>query len=298
MFSKKPTLLRLFQWITVVSFFVIALFLTHLVFDGRKKGEFQVSSRLLSIEEVKKPESSSRITLKHVKRLEFVHITKTAGTTIETRAAAVGVRWGACHFALSLIGSLCTVEDFAINYRTKGFDSLGHLKQSELPLELVGKTFAMTPWHVPHHWLMNDPFSDTKTFTIIRNPYDRVISEFYCNWFGYEGKDINNPEEMNKWIQEKITKEEYNNGHLLPQHYYIYNNRGEKVIDYVLPFEKLNVLFPKLMKKYNFHVDLGKIENSRNNKSKLTVHDLTQETIDILNVAYAKDFMLLDYPKQ
>ena len=67
-------------------------------------------------------------------------------------------------------------------------------------------THWSTPWHVPPHWLnwtdpsnttsaatttttttttSVNPYRNSKTFTIVRNPYDRIISEFYCKYFGF-----------------------------------------------------------------------------------------------------------------
>ena len=47
---------------------------------------------------------------------------------------------------------------------------------------------------------------------------------------------------MNEWIQRKIGNI-LNNGHLLPQYYYVYNNDGNKIMDNVLRFENLNEEF-------------------------------------------------------
>jgi Sulfotransferase family len=54
-------------------------------------------------------------------------------------------------------------------------------------LDDVQTTFEL--WHIPPSWLHPDhsPYhrNNTALFTIVRNPYDRFVSEFYCPHTGY-----------------------------------------------------------------------------------------------------------------
>lgn len=57
-------------------------------------------------------------------RLEFVHITKTGGSSIEVSAARVGIMWGFCHFHKSELFE-CLDPDL-VGYRTEYPNVLSH----------------------------------------------------------------------------------------------------------------------------------------------------------------------------
>jgi len=223
--------------------------------------------------------------------LELVHITKTGGTAIEEYGAKAGVKWGACHYG---VGSskkypLCASKDLNPH-------SYGPYDLMELPSEI--SPVHMMPWHTPLHWLKENPLEGAKTFAVVRNPYDRVVSEYYSKWDGHYqqvGGCDNHPQIMNDWIQQKVKACLSSNGHFLPQHYYIYNNKGQKVVNHILRFENLDEEFSKLMKQYSLQVPLGK-ELVRDKECTLTADDLSKETIDMINTFYAEDFSLLGYP--
>jgi len=220
----------------------------------------------------------------HVNTLEFIHITKTGGTAIELGGkSSIGIKWG------------------FLNYNVLERTNRGYFQGNELPKEFLKskiKNFVFIPWHIPPHWFIMNPYKDSMTFAVIRNPYERAVSEYYCKWEGYDGENNNNPKVMNHWIQQKATTFFNNSGHFLPQNYYIYNRKGEKMVDHILRYERLDAEFSDLMKKYSLNVKLLGKENVRAKLSKLTVADLTQETIDIINHQYSEDFSLLGYHKQ
>lgn len=134
------------------------------------------------------------------RRLEFVHITKTGGSAVEKAGAKLGIIWGACHY-MNITEVGCNQPD--IQYTAPNYQS-----------------YALTsPWHTPPKLLrvyVNEsqyPYDDADLFAIIRNPYDRVISEYYCPWLGFQAKyrkdtkhdkDPNDPAVMNQWVQKMI----------------------------------------------------------------------------------------------
>merc|ERR1712060_986086 len=86
--------------------------------------------------------------------------------------------------------------------------------------------------------------------------------------------------------------------HFLPQHLYVYNLQGEKIIDHVLRFENLDEEFSQLMKYYAINVTLGKKStNVRKSDSLLTTANLTQKTILMINKYFTDDFKLFNYTK-
>ena len=83
------------------------------------------------------------------KELKFIHITKTGGSSIEECAKKKGILFGV-HDPVYMNPPRCK-------------------------------------WH-PHHAIFTKlPIEVRRTydwFTVVRNPYDRIISEYYCKWGG------------------------------------------------------------------------------------------------------------------
>lgn len=43
--------------------------------------------------------------------------------------------------------------------------------------------YCRTPWHEPIIFLNENPYeSNSKLFTMVRNPYDRIVSECLCKY--------------------------------------------------------------------------------------------------------------------
>lgn len=233
-----------------------------------------------------------------LKRLEFVHITKTGGSAIEKLAAVNNIRWGACHF---------------INSEKLNCDHTHHVPWREL--------YIGTAWHAPPKVINalvpkeKNPYFGADLFAVVRNPYDRAVSEYHCRYFGMGGaKDNDDPVVMNKWIQNMIRElEEHpleyyykspelkkypSKKHYVNQVEYIYDNDGTALIQNVLHYENLHQEFYQLMKKYNLKLTLPKKERNGVNissKGKLTYMDLSDESIECINRYAAADFKGLGY---
>ena len=187
-----------------------------------------------------------------MKPLKFVHISKTAGTTIEEEAKRGGILWG-----------------------------INHIEYG---------------WH--HDRLANKPQTLREKydwFTVVRNPYTRIISEFHCKWGGMGGIG---PDKL-----KKVTEEEFNNflicnienvdrirgNHYTPQHDYIDN----EIPIIVLKFENLKTEFDRLMKKYKLPVTLESRENV--GYKVFNYSNINQKLHDLINKTYEKDFEHFDY---
>ena len=107
--------------------------------------------------------------------LEFIHITKTGGTAVERAAAQVGIPWGVCHYEAR--------QDICNHVRPNLAWPQTFSLRTDIPYA-TNFTHAEY-WHTPPHWFVDNPYSGKDTFTIVRNPYDRYISEYYCPYFGY-----------------------------------------------------------------------------------------------------------------
>lgn len=151
-------------------------------------------------------------------------------------------------------------------------------------------TLPSVPWHLPPQYDQNKPtyLDGAKTFAVIRNPYTRVISEYYCPWEGFRGSDINNPENMNVWIQAR-TKTAGTHVHFMPQFKYIYNAEGERAVDHLVHFENISEEFPALMKQYGYEdIKLSHINGAKGSGKKLGLKDLNDRTIELINKHYGK----------
>jgi len=73
----------------------------------------------------------------------------------------------------------------------------------------------ISPWHTPPKNLTEivkspsrHPYSNATIFTVVRNPYDRALSEYYCPWTGYKRKNKDEEGALNMWLQTKVANVE------------------------------------------------------------------------------------------
>jgi hypothetical protein len=137
---------------------------------------------------------------------------------------------------------------------------------------------------------------ETDTFAVVRNPYDRWISEYYCDYWGYKGDDVNDPRAMNKWIQTNITLPIIQYGHTMPQHLYIFDERGNQVITHVLKYETLAKDFPALVKQYGMgRIRLPPKNVSQAKRNRLSKRNLSRTSIRLINLHSQQDFEKFGY---
>jgi len=217
-------------------------------------------------------------------KLEFIHITKTAGTSIEQMAAGAGIAWGACKFF--------------IYPHCRGLKPINHGKYSKWECY----NSEIRPWHCPpmKFRLGINLYRDLKTFAIVRNPYDRIISEYY--WKRMEAdrvslENANNETDFNTWINEaldEISKNGfYYDGHCIPMHNFTHY-KGKKIVDHILGLENLTTELPTLMKMYNLNLKLPR-SNVRNKGARLGVTNMTNDSIRKINEWAQLDFHLFGY---
>ena len=193
--------------------------------------------------------------------LEFIHIPKTGGTSIENLGKKYNIKWGQ-------------------------FNNI----------YMVEKSTGRSLWRNPYY------IYNKNNFTIVRNPYDRIISEFFyrlkLKLMNYD----NNIEGFKQWLEYifkeyKKDKHIYDN-HILPQTEYVYDKNNKKRIEYVFKLEdNINEKLDNLFKQYNLNIDIKMLEH--NNKSNKTFgkKDLDQITLDSIYEFYKRDFKLLGYDK-
>ena len=132
-------------------------------------------------------------------------------------------------------------------------------------------------------------------FVVVRNPYDRILSEYYCKWGGIGETNINHTnQEMNNFLIDKIKNRSKDGNHFTEQYKYLDNTTPIKIIK----FENLISELKQLYKQYNLNIDLpNKKINSGRDKKIFTSNDFNEKLIELIKVVYAKDFELFGYPK-
>ena len=137
-------------------------------------------------------------------------------------------------------------------------------------------------------------------FVVVRNPYERLISEFYCKWGGVgklDNIDHIDEKKFNLYIKKRIlNRARHTNddrGHYIEQYKYIDQN----LFIHIIKFENIEFEFNELMKKYKLDIVLNKKNNTCKHKKRFTIKSFTPELIKLINEIYHKDFITFGYDK-
>lgn len=183
--------------------------------------------------------------------LLFVHIPKTGGSSIEKK-----------------FGIDKQNRDECFTYTEERYNNIIFAPQHFTP-DLIEQ-------HYP------ELYKSSKKFTIVRNPYTKMISEFIYR----EGEFT--PDKFHNFVTRiplAVTD------HNLPQKRYFNNNI---VYSQILRFENLKEDFEILATSNNFSPSLPHENKSSINTSEL-VSEIKRETLDLLNNYYKEDFEFLKY---
>lgn len=189
--------------------------------------------------------------------LKFIHITKTGGTTIENLGNALDIKWGRFH------------TQSEKNY---GFwHSFLHTK----PLNIVRK----------YDWFM-----------FVRNPFDRIVSEFWCKWGGAGRPQNPTSVSFNAWIRKQILNPNRGLiGHWEPMALYLgAMSMSPDITIHVGKFERFESDLHKILGDYNidFPAHLSKMNNHFH---QFNVSHLESSTIELIQRVYAMDFQIFGY---
>jgi hypothetical protein len=197
----------------------------------------------------------------HEKKCIFIHIPKTAGTSIEQFLREKNKN------ELEFIG-------------LKNNRSMQHYRAVELKIQL-GYIFNLY-----------------YKFSIIRNPYDRLLSEYYWTPIpnvGYKyGKTkfefLNYVTDVIK--NNKIFENKYND-HFIPQYLFLYHGK-KLLVDQIFKYEDLEWVENYLKKKLNIDNNLPFLNKSKLNIEKEDWNPRQKERIYKL---YKADFLIFNYEK-
>ena len=192
----------------------------------------------------------------HEKRCIYIHIPKTAGTSVE-------------HFLRD--GGLNSIELLGV----RGGRSTHHYTTMEIK--------NMFP----------ESFLSYYKFSIIRNPYDRLLSEYYWKYSNNKTKD-----EFLDFVADIMIKNKYFSNiyydHFIPQYVFLYNKSVKKLlVNQLFKYEDLEWVAGYLKRKLKISVDFPNLNKSKN-EIKEDWSCIQREKIYNL---YKKDFELFSYIK-
>jgi|10_taG_2_1085330.scaffolds.fasta_scaffold00831_13 hypothetical protein len=151
------------------------------------------------------------------------------------------------------------------------------------------------PWKF-YKYYIDSPEKYTK-YSLIRDPYTRFISDYSWDNRGFLSIDqyalwIKDTLENNSW-DDLLQFNKYHTNHILPQYYYLSNDKGvvNKSI-YLLKFENLTKEIKPLEK-----ISGNKLPHINKSNKKPSIKNLNSNTLEILNKIYSKDFNYFNYEK-
>mmetsp|Transcript_98906 Transcript_98906/g.176223 ORF Transcript_98906/g.176223 Transcript_98906/m.176223 type:complete len:471 (+) Transcript_98906:75-1487(+) len=158
---------------------------------------------------------------------------------------------------------------------------------------------AGVPDHPSADYWTNAP---EDTFCIVRNPYIRITSA--AGWRNVRGR-----REFNQWVQDHVPKvvemmdKDNRNNIVLPSYNFVFDSNGVQQCKNVLRNEHLSKEFCNLLRTRHSEVntsaciqELTKLPLNVNLKPKLSPDDLDNNSIELINRVFQKDFETFDYP--
>lgn len=203
----------------------------------------------------------------------FIHIPKTGGTSVEhyfSKKYNIPLNKKSLYMYFS--------NEEKIKYDLKITSSLQHITYNQI---------------FEYRKIFDINFDNIKIITIVRNPYERIISDlFYFSKLGLISMTVtSSKDEVFNMIKTYISATNLDN-HNLPQHVFI-TIFNEKIIPniHILHTESLTDDMHKLgYKDFNLHL--------HTNPEKINYIDyLNSDSIKLINDYYDKDFKLFNYKK-
>jgi len=195
------------------------------------------------------------------KKLLFIHIPKTGGTTIENNISKNTPQTLYSGYTNSLL-------DFPYNKK-----SLQH-------------QFYTTIYKFRDKLHVN--FDNIKIFSVVRNPYDRIISDLF--WHKLINKNFTAEQVYNVIKNNYLDRNDLDN-HNEPQYKFIVDENSELIKNIkIFRTETLNESNYDLSKFVGFNINI-----KQKNVNKDYSNYLNQYSISLINTFYKKDFELFNY---
>ena len=135
---------------------------------------------------------------------------------------------------------------------------------------------------------INIDFENTKVFSIVRNPYNKIISDLF--WLKLINKK-SSPDEIYEIIKNKYLYRDDLDNHNQPQYKFITDENNQLIKNIkIFKCETLDILNHQINDFIGVNINL-KNENANKDYS----YYLNKNSISLINDFYKKDFELLDY---
>tara|TARA_R110001583_G_scaffold105202_1_gene252647 strand:- start:13918 stop:14577 length:660 start_codon:yes stop_codon:yes gene_type:complete len=138
-------------------------------------------------------------------------------------------------------------------------------------------------------------------FTIVRNPWDRLVSAYFFlkkggfglkdkTWFEQELSTYSSFDDfVRNWVNKKNIQKWH---HFRPQYHYILNRHNKIKLDFVGYLENIDEDFNTIKKQIGVNCTL---ENSNKSQHNSYINYYNDETKEIVKEVYAEDIKLLGY---
>ncbi len=140
-------------------------------------------------------------------------------------------------------------------------------------------------------------------FTIVRNPWDRLVSAFhFLKGGGFNSKDkiwfethIGKNISFEEFVLTKLNKPEVLDWyHFRPQHTFISDNKNVSLVDFIGKLENLDTDFGRIAEKLGVHLNVSKSNESLRSsykfyyseKSRLVVSEIYKKDIELFNYTF------------
>ena len=199
----------------------------------------------------------------------FIHIPKTGGTKLESYLKN--------KYTQQLYSYITQIDKF--NVITNGCGNTILPEPNLRNLSLQHQTYRTI---FKYRELLNLDFNNIKIITIVRNPYNRIISDLiYCNLIDDKTNIDKIPNVINKYLHQNNR-----DNHNIPQHQFLIDDNNNLITNITI-FNTENLT--KQLKNYGFS-DYDFIPKEKN-----YMKFLNKKSIQLINTFYKKDFELFGY---
>lgn len=236
--------------------------------------------------------------------LLFVHVPKTAGSTLVSAAAAAGVSWGICMMRDSPECPTQASTD-AMRRRPNIVLDAGfwHIPPHFWPFSVIVPS-GYEPSTGTLRWWDDDPYKAADLFALVRDPIERQISDFNYFCRVVEGKSrsaCNSASAMNAFFRHRLatkpsaTEDYFRDGyHWIPAYDYVMRPNEVRQIDFVVPMDRnLPRNFDALASAFDAPFRFPRREKENEGKYDLTTADLQPDILNQLRVRFRRDYELL-----
>ena len=217
----------------------------------------------------------------------LVHIPKTGGTSIEVAIHTHYYRYG--------YGVIFTNEKNKINQiRYENLKKVCEMRSLDVTKSYALQHFTSNEYKII---LGDDTFNEYFKFAICRNPYDRIVSEFFwCQIPKIGNRHGQSFDDYLQYVQKCVLDRNYYetvyHDHFMPQHEFIYDEKNNLQIDRLFKYENFDEVENFLKEELN--VTNIQHLNKRSNNKKI---ELTDKQKELIYEIYKNDFILLNYKK-